>query len=253
MAEELARARLDLEALLGRRVQATETAVILGLLQYHIRRSLQGCFGPALGLLGFARACASAEERASQALGVVRNVAALIRHNRGPQLSVDDIAKTLLEQAGLPGPAVESNTTARRALQKLVFASIGFLTCLYLPATTSPDDVLVIEGVSPRRVPATSIKCNAVLRLIPGMLRSFGEVFPAPSTDSSLDLEGGTLYTSRLSFFSLHRLSGCRIKWVDTLGSHLDFDPITKELVLFRFPSVCLLYSRHDPGQSIFH
>jgi hypothetical protein len=57
MAEELARARLDLEeALLGRRVQATETAVILGLLQYHIRRSLQGCFGPALGLLGFARA-----------------------------------------------------------------------------------------------------------------------------------------------------------------------------------------------------
>ncbi|KAK0657891.1 hypothetical protein B0T16DRAFT_299762, partial [Cercophora newfieldiana] len=64
---------------------------------------------------------------------------------------------------------------------------------------------------------------------------------------------GETLYSSRLSFFSLHRLSGIHIKWVDTLSSHLDFDPNTKELAMFRFPSICLLYSRYEPGKSAFH
>ncbi|KAK0739061.1 hypothetical protein B0T21DRAFT_409446 [Apiosordaria backusii] len=81
----------------------------------------------------------------------------------------------------------------------------------------------------------TSVKCNVALRPIPGMLRSFGEIFPTPSTAYNNDREGETLYSSRLNFFSLHRLSGARIKWVETLGAHLDFDPTTKELMLFRF------------------
>lgn len=39
--------------------------------------------------------------------------------------------------------------------------------------------------------------------------------------------------------FTLTAVAGIRIKWVDALACHLEFNPITKELSLFRFPSFC--------------
>lgn len=37
-----------------------------------------------------------------------------------------------------------------------------------------------------------------------------------------------------------------KIKWVDTLIAHLEFNASEKELSIFRFPSYCLLFSLSD-------
>ena len=81
-------------------------------------------------------------------------------------------------------------------------------------------------------------------------LKNFGELFPRTRPG---DLMGETLYTSRLSFFSLDRLSGVRVKWVDVLSVHLEFNVATKELMVFRFPPFCIFYSRRVRQESVLH
>lgn len=48
------------------------------------------------------------------------------------------------------------------------------------------------------------------------------------------------LYESSLNYFSLFTIGRIRLKWVDTLTAHLDFDRQTRILSVFRFPSFCV-------------
>ena len=48
------------------------------------------------------------------------------------------------------------------------------------------------------------------------------------------------LYESSLNYFSLYTIGRVKLKWVDTLTSHLAFDHSTRTLSVFRFPSFCM-------------
>jgi hypothetical protein len=53
--------------------------------------------------------------------------------------------------------------------------------------------------------------------------------------------ENDTLYEGSLSFYGLHQFGRVTIEWVDVLGAHLQFDPASRCLCIFRFPSFCVL------------
>ncbi|KAL3952367.1 hypothetical protein ACCO45_012310 [Purpureocillium lilacinum] len=50
------------------------------------------------------------------------------------------------------------------------------------------------------------------------------------------------LHESRLNYFSLFTIGRVRVKWVDTLTAHLDFNQSTRTLCIFRFPSLCVTH-----------
>ncbi|KAK2595620.1 hypothetical protein QQS21_006667 [Conoideocrella luteorostrata] len=53
--------------------------------------------------------------------------------------------------------------------------------------------------------------------------------------------DGNILYESSLNYFSLFKIGRVKLKWVDTITSHLIFERSTRTLSLFRFPSFCAM------------
>lgn len=54
------------------------------------------------------------------------------------------------------------------------------------------------------------------------------------------------LYQSSLDYFSLLTIGRVKLKWVDTLTSHLAFNRSKRTLYIFRFPSYCAINVLHD-------
>jgi hypothetical protein len=64
-------------------------------------------------------------------------------------------------------------------------------------------------------------------------------VGPAIVNTASGYNSGDMLYESSLNYSSLSMIGRVRIKWVDTLTAHLAFDGATRELSVYRYPSLC--------------
>jgi hypothetical protein len=58
--------------------------------------------------------------------------------------------------------------------------------------------------------------------------------------------EDDNLHEGSLTFSALHLFGRVTIEWVDTLGQHLKFDPASRRLSLFRFPTFCVLSALRD-------
>ena len=73
------------------------------------------------------------------------------------------------------------------------------------------------------------------------VLRRFGGIKgPIPrAVFNELKISLDPLTASNLSYFTLTRVAGIRIEWVDSVCLHLEFDMQHKVLKLFRFPSLC--------------
>jgi hypothetical protein len=56
------------------------------------------------------------------------------------------------------------------------------------------------------------------------------------------------LYVASLNFASLKIVGKVRLKWVDDMNSHLDFDSASRMLSIFRHPSFCALITMRDDG-----
>ena len=248
------------ESLLCQRVHAPETNVLIKYLERETEKSYLTYFELALEVLsdfsslGIGTSDNTSHERSDatsdRAFRVIRGVANIVRHRDSPDLTIDEIIGGLIGQPDMNDASQTLTPKARKSLRRAVFASIGYLTCLYLPGNDPANNVLAIDVQRTRRVPATAISIGHASRRIQGMLKNFGELFPEYPPSSG---NGSTLYSSRLNYFSLHRLSNVQVKWVDVLSAHLEFDSTTKQLALFRFPSFCLLNSRRTRQPSAFH
>ncbi|KLU89787.1 hypothetical protein MAPG_08756 [Magnaporthiopsis poae ATCC 64411] len=225
-------------ALLGQNTRAPEAEVVHAALSLHHAKFYDSCLKGALqdgnlfpSPLGPDPACAGFE--------LIERVSDFVRSDNDPDLSVDDVARAVL--GGEPTTS-EAWNRARQA----VFCCIGFVSFLYMPKLDSPSDILEIDTTATPKVQNPSVQIWHAKTPIDAVMRRFEELFPSPTPD-------GTLYSSRLSFYSLHRVSGIKIRWVETLNSHLLLDASQRELLLFRFPSACLLYSRRTNMPSAFH
>ncbi|OTA54151.1 hypothetical protein K449DRAFT_401205 [Hypoxylon sp. EC38] len=251
-------------ALLGQPINAPEISIIAEFLRRHIEESYESQIQPALAYLN--RNSDNVQLGLfHHALKLIGEVAIIIRTQQSPELSIDQIIDSLTKE-NVSYIANQTNNTGgdvsfsranlssvhRNKLRQAVFSCIGYITLLYLPKYNGPGSSLAINvQIHPtRRVPSTSVTGSQASRRIQGLLKNFGELFPEPSTPTNGER---TIYRSKLDYFTLHRLSNVKIKWVDVLSMHLEFDSSTKELALFRLPSFCLFQSRRLSGENAFH
>lgn len=91
----------------------------------------------------------------------------------------------------------------------------------------------------------TSLKMDTVRRPIAAAFRNFrrnqcGSRSRQPICDSVVE-HSSVLFVSTLNFQSLQTIGKIRLKWVNDLSSHLDFESRKRTLSLFRFPSFCAM------------
>ncbi len=172
----------------------------------------------------------------------------------------------------------EARDGSREAKQQLVFALLGWQCMIYEPyfgmeydprffQIDHPDEVeppmnflntggragslaspwgsgLVVDS---HRVLAQ----NLSRRPLWAFLRAFGNLLPASSGAGPGHYLGGRgsaaaeaawkpIYPSELNVHVLQTLLRVRIRWVDAMGQHLDYDSTTRTLSLFRWPSLCM-------------
>jgi hypothetical protein len=86
-------------------------------------------------------------------------------------------------------------------------------------------------------------------------LMGFGVLLPSKNLCLSDDEASREAFQRKVEVNAKHfnahfltSIAGVRLKWVDTLACHLEYNPATKELFLFRFPSFFLSCPSHSSG-----
>lgn len=175
-------------------------------------------------------------------------------------ISVEGIA-TELQRRGVLVFSKEGSPLA----WQLVFILIGLLTFFYEPLLSPKEGTFQIElGVaclerkkmSPKRstwLSEMSIDKGASLS-IADLLRNFcaGELplTHIRTNGSTIPAPVDALATPNLNYYTLVRVAGLEIVWVDSISLHLDFDRKKKTLKLFRLPSFCALLCHDDPDKT---
>ncbi|RSL84310.1 hypothetical protein CEP51_004009 [Fusarium floridanum] len=172
---------------------------------------------------------------------------AIQRQTREPQdVSIDVIIEAMLSACGSP---VLSN---RSFCQVAVFAVLCWSTMILTPGLQpqAPQPQLVCHlsrrFESDKLVQQTLDRCR---RSIPATFRGFKaqawgrDVMQVAQHESRRSED---LHKSVLNYRSLQMFGKIRIQWVTSMAAHLEFDPASRHLSVFRFPTVCALRSMQD-------
>jgi hypothetical protein len=139
-----------------------------------------------------------------------------------------------------------------------VFACLGHLTMVYRASLTPEDGTIQlfsssthISQASPRRrrraAAGAQLKCkiddDTREQPLAYLYSRFGELIPTPLPNQPIKasdpLYADLLVDTTLSFYTLTKVAFIGIRWVDSIGLHLEFDSRSSVLSLFRFPSFC--------------
>ena len=154
------------------------------------------------------------------------------------------LASGLIEEANGKNETLEARS--------LVFAIIGWQTMLYRPAlgTCPPQQLAVIDeqdGYRGQAFMALKQFQGSAKRPLHEFLMGFGILLPPADLCTSTSVEVRKSFTdlrtvepSSFNAFLLHSIGQFKIKWVDVLSCHLEFDDRAKTIFLFRYPSFCV-------------
>ena len=174
-------------------------------------------------------------------------IAKFVRVHEG--VSIDDIVEHLRDTLQMD-VTYESN----KAQRSLVFAILGWQSMLYRAAFNNcsmdefaihkEDDQSNFGGMAftKNKVPATSAD-----QPLFAFLRGFGNLLPrAPPLTSQLPSDYAKaaaiwlpLNPAETNMYFLRSLLQVRVRWVDTLAQHLDYNRSSRTLSLFSYPSFC--------------
>ena len=184
-------------------------------------------------------------------------VAQFTRTESGP--SVDRIVDHLVSLELIEKP--DSHSGMMQACKTLVFAMLGWQTMLYTPSfgTSPPTQFAIGDDLDGYRGQTFMVlKQDQVCskRHLSSLLMGFGLLLPPPNTCLSDDPEEQQAFESitviqpgELNDFLLQSLAHIRIKWIDVLAPHLEFNKATNTLYLFRYPSFCVANFPSDTAE----
>ncbi|KAK6507657.1 hypothetical protein TWF481_006082 [Arthrobotrys musiformis] len=128
-----------------------------------------------------------------------------------------------------------------------IFAVFCWITVTFQPSLVKyeSDDSRSGVGLSYRveYAPRTEIShLQGGRRPLAKMFRAFTSRTEANplQTATATSVNSDILYASVLNYFTLLTIGKVKIKWVDSLYNHLDFDRHTRILSIFRLPSFCV-------------
>ncbi|KAF2267609.1 hypothetical protein CC78DRAFT_511770 [Lojkania enalia] len=173
-------------------------------------------------------------------------VAKFVRDSEG--ISIDDIVEYLRETE-----SIENTPEVFGAQRLLVFAILGWQSMLYRPAfnTCTLSELAIHEDGdehSSRLVFQTNrISAELCDRPLFIVLKGFGNLLPSSissatptaSENNKLAATSIPLNPVETNAYLLRTLLHVKIRWVDCVALHLDYDKSSKTLSLFRFPSFC--------------
>lgn len=156
-------------------------------------------------------------------------------------LTIDDM---LSDVNSLPDED-EDVDIARQAL----FTGLGLVTLFFEPELQPLQGVFQLRIDQPHRMSrnhtwrASQSDLDQATTTISSLLRSFSGTYGwIPSYGISQRMNAiDNISGSNVCFYTLTRLAGIEILWVDNICSHLEFDWNRQLLKLYRFPSFCAL------------
>ena len=177
------------------------------------------------------------------------------------ELSAHLVEGNMLHSANKPEALIIS--------KNLVFAIIGWQTMLYRPDMHSCPSTQLAIGSDMGAHQGQAYLClkqslSACKKRMHEFLLGFGVLLPPRNFNAPQSPEDKMVFnevkTATAASFNAHLLTsiaGINIEWVDSLACHLEFDPHSSTLFLFRYPSFCaanLPSGKHSsPGRSVIH
>lgn len=162
-------------------------------------------------------------------------------------VSIDSVLDSLLRDRG--GAKVRAPALSQIA----VFAIFCWATMILTPNLRPPSHVLacMLAG-RPESDASTQHKLDRCKRAIAVTFHGFKapawgrDVMKGPpvATDGNEEI-----YEASLNMRSLQLFGKVRIQWVTTMTAHLEFDPASRRLSLFQFPTLCVLKCLQGEGK----
>ena len=165
--------------------------------------------------------------------------------------SIDDIAEHLAKEGVLE---VITRQEGPLEARNFVFAVLGWQTMLYRPALgiCPPQQLAVADEQDGYRGQAfMALKQNhlSTKRPLHEFLMGFGILLPPANYCTSTDHEEKRAFEDleaigpdMFNAFLLDSIGHVKLKWVDVISCHLEFDERTNTIFLFRFPSFCAVH-----------
>ena len=169
-------------------------------------------------------------------------------------LSIHVVATQMLRNFG-----GEVDDDLRIACYQQAFKFISWITMLYAtPGVFSEHHLelnLATVGDPSTNLPSASwrnLRCRIneenILLPLHHLLPHFGDFIPealppystSGTTRGSFHLD--SIIGANISYYTLTKVAQVRIEWVDAISLHLEFDPQTAVLKVFRFPSFCAMF-----------
>ena len=179
--------------------------------------------------------------------------------------TIDEITSQLVEDW-----LITSDIDNQRLLsvRYMVFSILGWQTMPYRPAVIqeNPEEFTIQDEQNGYRGQAyisllQDIRTGSK-EILGELLMGFGVPLPSKNICLSDDTEEQKIFHQRLEISTkalnanlLVSIAGIRIRWIDNLTCHMEYNPATKELYLFRFPLFCLscLSSTKKDSRSVIH
>ena len=169
---------------------------------------------------------------------------------------VDDIVQAKLFRQDLDNKEILTG-------RALVFAMLGWQTMLYRPSfETSPVEELAIvnvyhgyQGHAYQKFKQDAKNSEKRLDLF---LEGFELLLPPGNEWHSYNTEEITkIEPGEFNAYVLHSIAHVKLKWVDTLPLHLEFNKSTNTMYLFRYPSFCSAsqpyIAKEDTSYAVIH
>lgn len=129
--------------------------------------------------------------------------------------------------------------------RNLVFSCLAWIGMLYSPLPFNADahGLLAIDSSQCMCIVNTQPTLESE-RTFCEMIQNFGPLLPLNKEEAVPNMHDATfsaesLYVSLLNAKTLSQIGGISIEWVDNVSSHMEFDPESARLMLFRLPSFC--------------
>lgn len=178
---------------------------------------------------------------------VFQAVAKFVLETRGP--SIDEVVEHLRT-----AESMESTPEAFTAQRHLAFAVLGWQSMTYIPAfnTCSLDQFAVHQDDNQFKpgliFDSDKISIDLADRPLFVILKGFGNLLPSPPSNitqvaSEHSKDAATwlpLNPAETNAYLLTTLLHVKIRWVDCLSLHLDYDKSSRTLSLFSCPSFCI-------------
>ena len=175
---------------------------------------------------------------------------------------IEAVAESISGQSDITFDGVVDNLEAKSLLtthdeahffaHQLVFIITGLITMLYEPSLEPQSDRLVITNgtterhKAPRNVTWTKHyleKTDTTEQSVNVLLKHLSTMDgPIPyQTSESSRVEQDALQASNLCYYTLTAMANIKIRWVNNVCEHLEFNQREKVLKIFCFPSFCAM------------